>query len=86
MRKLKLRTVNSWGSFKGQVGFISGGWGKDTPKQKKQCDQKLEGGRVQVQFDWKLGELWQREGGKFCLIPEGLEGPVRIWQLIGKKM
>lgn len=42
-------------------------------------------GEYKVQFDWKLGELWER-GDKFCLIPEGLEGPVRIWQLIGKKM
>ena len=86
MKKLKLRTVNSWGRFKGQVGF-SGGWGKDIPKQKKHCDQKLEGRRVQ-------GPIWleirkavgEREGDKFCLIPKGLEGPVRIWQLIGKKM
>lgn len=46
MKKLKLRTVNSWGSFKGQVGF-SGGWGKDTPEQKKHRDQKLEVRRVQ---------------------------------------
>lgn len=66
MKKLKLRTVNSWGSFKGQVGF-SGGWGKDTPKQKKHRDQKLEVREYKVQFDWKLGgAVGEREGDKFC--------------------